>query len=371
VKTYTISHTDLVVSRIGYGCAQLYSVERLLPAMERGDWQVLAKAMRAFRAEPVSSAALDKAARLIHTAHTQGITLFDHADIYGLGHCEAVFGEVLKKSPGLRNQMVIQSKCGVRSQDDPHDGDPLRFDFSRQHIVSSVEGSLTRLGTDRLDILLLHIPDALVEPDEVAQAFDELHAGGKVRYFGVCNHTAAQIERLKKSLRQPLVINQLHVALEYPHLIADGMESNREASGRITEGYTGVAGTLDYCLLNDIQVQAFSPLRASDHHPPKLLNPVANATPEVRHAAQVLAGIAKSKDSTPSAVALAWLLRHPGRILPIIGATNLEHIKENCAADGTSLSREEWYSLFTAAAGLPRLGLIGRRTENEPSPNSI
>jgi predicted oxidoreductase len=326
MKTYSILRTDLVVSRIAYGCAGLVGWDK----------------------EPVSAQDIAKATRLIHTAYDSGITLFDHANLYAFGKSEATFGQVLKQSPGLRDKIVIQSKCGQYFPEGSQLGDPVRVDLSRRHIVSSAEGSLERLSTDHLDILLLHLPDALAEPEEVAAAFDELNRSGKVRYFGVSNHTAAQIRLLKEYVRQPIVANQVHLGLAHSYLIADGLELTLEIVKGTTRdhGYTGVAGTgtLDYCRRHGIQVQAWSPLRGD------LLNQPADAKPEIKQVAQRLAELAKQKDTTPSAVGLAWLLRHPFGIVPIIGATNPDHIIENCAADRVELSREEWYALFTAAA---------------------
>ena len=164
----------------------------------------------AWNRAPLAAAEIAKAARLVTTAYEQGINLFDHADIYTLGKSEAVFGEVLQQLPELREKIVIQSKCGIRFRDDPRPGDPGRYDFSYQHIMQSVEGTLRRLQTSYLDVLLLHRPDPLVEPEEVARAFDELQRSGKVRYFGVSNHTAGQIALLQKYCNQPLVINRLN-----------------------------------------------------------------------------------------------------------------------------------------------------------------
>lgn len=320
MKTYRIPHTDVVVSRIAYGCATLVDFNR----------------------NPLSADTIAKAARVINTAYDKGITFFDLADHYGFFKSEAAFGEVLKQSPALRDKIVIQSKCGVRFRDDWQSGFPSYFfDCSHEHIVNSVDGSLRRLGTDHLDILLLHYPDALVEPQEVAKAFDELKNSGKVRYFGVSNHTAGQIEFLKKDIRQPLVVNQIHVGLAHPNVIADGLDGNREDSTRVT-------GILDYCRLHDINVQAYSPLRGN------LLSPQLDATPQVKKAAQVLGDLATQKNTTPWVVALAWLLRHPAGIVPVIGTTNPKHVIENCAADAIILSREEWYTLlFSAASALP------------------
>ena len=324
IKTYTIPHTDLKVSRLGYGSTSLIAWDK----------------------NPVSSGDVTKAARLIHTACDNGITLFDHADLYAYGKSEAVFGQVLKQSPGLRDQIVIQSKCGQRFSAGGLGG-PIRVDLSREHIVSAVEGSLERLGTDHLDILLLHAVDALVEPQEVAQAFENLHRGGKVRYFGVSNYHAPQIALLKQSVRQPLVVNQIQISLANPGPLTEGMQFTLRIAkaGQKNDEAIGLAGsgTIDYCRLNDIQVQAWSPLRG-------VLKPPADASPRLLAATQLIAETAKKKGTTPAVVALAWLLRHPAGIVPILGGADPEHIVENCAADRLVLSREEWYDLFAAAA---------------------
>jgi predicted oxidoreductase len=325
VKAYRLSNTDLTVSRIAYGCAFI-----------GGTWD----------REPVRPDALLQATRLIHTAYDEGITLFDTADVYSFGKSEAVLGRVLKQSHGLRDKIVIQTKCGTQlswPMSEPPPEDPHRFDLSYRYIISSVEGSLRRLGTDRLDILLLHRPDALVEPDEVAKAFDQLQQSGKARYFGISNHAPSQIDLLKKSVRQPLVVNQIHLGLTHPSIITDGVDFNREGSLRLTDRYSGVAGTLDYCRLHDIQLQAYGPVRG-------LCNP--DATPTIKRATQVLTGMAAKKNTTPTALALAWLLRHPAGIVPIMGSINPEHIIENCAADRVEVRRSEWYALLYAATDM-------------------
>ena len=221
------------------------------------------------------------------------------------------------------------------------------MDLSREHIVSAVEGSLKRLGTDRLDILLLHAVDALVQPQEVADAFENLHRSGKVRYFGVSNYHASQIALLKRSVRQPLVVNQIQISLARPAALTEGMEFTLSVSKPRQRGAEDLklpgGGTMDYCRLNDIQVQAWSPLRG-------VVNPPADAGPKLVATTQLLAELAKKKSTTPAVVALAWLLRHPAAIVPIIGGGNPEHIVENCAADRLVLSRDEWYDLFAAAA---------------------
>lgn len=313
MKKYKLPHSNLEISRIGYGCAGLGGAKE-------------------------SPQGFEDAARLINTAHDNGITLFDHADIYYAGQSEVIFGRILKQSPGLRSRIVIQSKCGLASMEGagiPPDSQWL--DFSYEHILNAVEGSLKRLGTEFLDILLLHWPDALGEPDEIARAFEELHQTGKVRCFGVSNHTSRQIELLKRSLHQPVIANQIQLGLGYSYPIADGLDITDDGASRSS-------GVLDYCRLNDIKIQAYSPLRG------ELLNPPENATPELRNAVKILRDMSDRKNCTPPALMLAWLLRHPAGIIPIIGTTNPVHVIEDCAADQLTLSREEWYELYIVAA---------------------
>jgi predicted oxidoreductase len=294
---------------------------------------------------PILKEDVTKAIELVHTACEWGITLFDHADVYAFGKAEAVFGEVLKQDPGLRDRIVIQSKCGQCLSEGGFDN-PLRVDLSYEHIVRSVEGSLKRLGTDRLDILLLHAPDTLVEPELVARAFEDLHGLGKVRYFGVSNHDAAQVALLRRSIRQPIVVNQIRLSLAHPELLAEGLQftlamaKNRGLSTRQETSGPMRTGTIDYCRMNDIQVQAWSPLR-------DIMNPSIGAGTQPATAAQLASELAKQKNTTPAVIALAWLLRHPAGIVPIIGARDPRHLIENCAADSLVLSRNEWYDLFT------------------------
>lgn len=318
MKTYLLAD-GLPVSRLAYGCMQL---------------------SRAWDATPVTADERRLTQRLVETALAGGITLFDHADIYARGKSEQVFGDVLRASPGLRERMVLQSKCGIRFTDDPP-GTPGRYDFSQAHIVASVEGSLSRLGVGHLDVLLLHRPDALVEPEEVAKAFDTLHTAGKVRHFGVSNHTAGQIALLRRHVRQPLVANQVEVSLLHHHLIDDGVVANTTG-----HAYASAAGTLDYCRLHDLRMQAWSPLAGG-----KLATTSEFADPVIRATSALLHQLAEEKGVTPEAIQLAWLLRHPAGIQPIVGTTDPVRLAACCAADGVTLSREEWYALFTAARG--------------------
>jgi len=311
MKTYTVPHTELVVSRLAYGNAMLGT-----------DWN-----SPDFIAETVP---------LIRAAYEQGITFHDTADIYGHGKSELALGQVLKDIPGSRRRLVIQSKCSIR------EGGVI--DSSREHIKDAVEGSLKRLGTEYLDILLLHWPDSLIEPEEVGRAFDDLHGAGKVRYFGVSNYSPYQIELLRKHVRQPLIANQIQLGLA--HWYTDPGVSK----AAITHGAEG-AIALDYCRLHEIQVQAYSPLRGANiGKPPNLLNPPPDASPEVRKAADTLLDVARNHDTSPAAVMLAWLLHHPAGIVPVIGATKVEHVIDNCAADRIELSRAEWYALLRATA---------------------
>lgn len=337
MKSYTIANTELEVSRIAFGCASL------------GGW-----VPGVVDADTVASAQ-----QLVHGAYDAGVTLFDMADFYGHGNAETAFGEVLKRSPGLRECLVVQSKCGQIMHGDPDPGDPYQVDLSRAHILKSVEGSLRRIGTDHLDILLLHVPDALMEPHEIGEAFAALKQAGKVRHFGVSNFSASQIARLKRGIDVPLVVNQIQLGLGHSHPLVDGMEWAVEVgqdgldvmTGKkayFVNAYAGPAaqGLLDYCFLNDIQVQAFSPIRGD------LIAPTEATSPRTRQAAALLAEIAQRKGVTPAAVALAWLLRHPEGIVPVFSTSRPERIAENCKGDEVELSRSEWYALFSAAAKL-------------------
>ncbi len=324
MRSYRIAGTTLQVSRIGYGCMRIGGTST------RGPLTVQDKS---------------KAIQAIRAALDQGITLFDHADIYTRGKSEAVFSEVWREVPGLRERVVLQSKCGIRLPGDPEDSSPGRYDFSYEHIVGSVEASLRRLRTDHLDVLLLHRPDPLVEPEEVARAFDELQQGGKVRYFGVSNHTAAQIELLRRWVDQPLVVNQLELSVLHAHLIDAGIVFNRDDPPRPVRG----EGTLEYCRLHDITVQAWSPLATG-----AVLGAGAAETDErAARVSQEIAAIAEDRGVSREAIAIAWLLRHPAGIQPIIGSTSPERIRAACQADAVTLTREEWYRLFVAGRGGP------------------
>ena len=230
---------------------------------------------------------------------------------------------------------------GVIIAGDPDFGPPGRFDFSYEHIMRSAETSLQRLQTDRIDILTLHRPDLLVEHEEVARAVDELHASGKVRYFAVSNHTRGQIELLQRYVNQPLIINQLELSLLHHHLISEGVLADMTGYD-----YAGAQGTMDFCRLNDITVQAWSPVARG-----KLFARHDGATIEEKAIAQHIAELAKEHETTDEAIALAWLLRHPAGIQPVIGTLNPDRITQSVPADEVELSRKEWYALLETARG--------------------
>jgi predicted oxidoreductase len=320
MKTYRIPHTDLDVSRIAYGCMKL-----------GGSWD---------SSEP-TAAQKKLAAKNIAAALDAGINFFDHANIYTKGKSESVFGEILRSQPGLREKIVIQTKCGIRIEGDPEPGIPARYDYSYEHIVRSVEGSLKRLQTDHVEILLLHRPDALVQPEEVARAFSELHKSGKVRHFGVSNHNGWQIDLLRKYVQQPFVVNQLELNLLHYDMLNEGVKVNQDGLA-----YSAAAGIVDYCRLHDILVQAWSPVAVGD-----LIDPSEKASKRVRRAAKAVARMAKAKNTSREAIALAWLMRHPAGIQPVVGTTKTARITASALADDIELSREEWYTLFEASRG--------------------
>ena len=278
----------------------------------------------------ISSMSREELSRHIHTALDCGITFFDHADIYGGGESERLFGSVLASEPGLRDQLVLQSKCGIR---------PNMLDLSKEHILESVDGILQRLGTDRLDMLLLHRPDVLIEPDQVAEAFDRLEQSGKVLHFGVSNFTSRQIELLQSGLKQKLLVNQMQFGIMCPGLVAHGLEANTQmphAADRDGE-------VLDYCRLKGITIQAWSPFQYGFFGGTFLDN---DQFPELN---QALQEVGDTYGVSKGAVAAAWILRHPANIQVILGTTKPERVREIAAGSEITLSREEWYRIYLAA----------------------
>ncbi len=273
------------------------------------------------------------AADMIRTAAEEGINFFDHATCYGDGEAETRFGDAFPASGLKRENIYLQTKCGLHF-------DRKEFDWSREDILSSAEASLKRLKTDYLDVLLLHRPDLLFEPEEVAEAFDQLHQSGKVRYFGVSNVTPGQLELLKKFVKQPLVFNQLQFSLDQTQLIDGGLYLNNLTTERSISRDNGI---LDYCRLNDITIQAWSPLQFGMFKGCFVDHP---DFPELNCALGDLA----AKYAVPkTAIAIAWILRHPAHMQAIAGTMNPDHLRDICAANRVSLTHQEWYQLYLAS----------------------
>ncbi|MGC9212951.1 MAG: aldo/keto reductase [Athalassotoga sp.] len=268
--------------------------------------------------------------KLINTALEEGINFFDHADIYGGGKSEELFGTALKEMKGVREKIFIQTKCGIR------DG---YYDFSRDHILEAVDGSLKRLKTDYIDVLLLHRPDALVEPEEVAEAFSILHASGKIRNFGVSNHNPMQIELLSQYLNQRIIVNQLQFSITNTGMIDAGLNVNMQIDKSVDRD----GSVLDYCRLNGITIQAWSPFQYG------FFEGVFLDNPKFKTLNDEMDKVAKKYDVPKSAIPIAWILRHPAKIQPIVGTTNPKHLKEICQASNVNLTRKEWYDLYKAA----------------------
>lgn len=271
-----------------------------------------------------------EASNLIQTALDEGVDFFDHADIYAGGKSEEVFARAVGMNPSVREKFILQSKCGIRSG---------FFDFSKEHILASVDGILKRLSTDYLDVLLLHRPDALVEPEEVAEAFNALQASGKVRHFGVSNQNPMQMELLSKYLNQKIVINQLQLSITNTGMIDAGLNVNMEIDPSVDRD----GSVLDYCRLKDITIQAWSPFQYGFFEGVFLDNP---KFPELNKKINEIAAAYKVPNT---AVAVAWILRHPAKIQTIVGTTNAGRLKDICKASTFRLTRPEWYEIYRAA----------------------
>ena len=300
MKRIKVANSDLNVSEISLGCMRIADMSH------------------------------QEIATLIHTALDEGIDFFDHADIYGGGQSEEKFSAALDMNPALRERMVLQTKCGIRKGS---------FDFSKEHILNAVDGSLKRLRTDYVDVLLLHRPDALVEPEEVAEAFTILESSGKVRHFGVSNQNPMQIELLRKFVKQPILFNQLQFSITNTGMIDAGINVNMEIDPSIDRD----GSILDYCRLHEITIQPWSPFQYGFFEGVFLDN---DKFPELNRAIDALAA---AKGVTNSAIAIAWILRHPARMQPIVGTTRPERVKEICKASDITLSRQEWYEIYRAA----------------------
>ncbi len=300
MKTMKLGKSNLEVSEIGLGCMRITGFGS--------------------KAEVRS---------LIDTAMDQGINFFDHADIYAGGEAEAVFGEAAADIP--REKMILQTKCGI------HPG--TSYDFSKEHILKSVEGSLKRLKTDYVDVLLLHRPDTLMEPEEVAEAFETLEKQGKVRYFGVSNENAMQMELLNHYCGGRIVADQLQFSIAHCDIIDSGLNVNvHNDAGTNRDG-----GVLEYCRLKNITIQAWSPFQYG------MFEGVFLGSEKFPELNKLIGELAKKYQVTDNAIAVAWILRHPARIQTIVGSTNKKRVEDICKASDVRLTREEWYALYMAA----------------------
>lgn len=272
--------------------------------------------------------------KVIETAYENGINFFDHADIYGAGQCETVFAEALAQTSIRREDIYLQSKCAIRPG--------IAFDFSKEHIIHSVEGSLQRLQTDYLDTMLLHRPDTLMEPEEVAEAFYELEKSGKVRYFGVSNQNPMQVELLKTAVKQPLLFNQLQFGLKHTEMVDAGLNVNiPNQASHMQDG-----SVLEYSRINKMTIQAWSPFQHGYFDGPFVGN---DKFPELN---KKLEEYAEKYNLTPSGIAIAWINRHPARMQTIIGTMTEQRIEEVTNASDLVLSRDEWYDLYMAAGNI-------------------
>jgi predicted oxidoreductase len=267
--------------------------------------------------------------RAVLAAYEAGYTHFDHADIYGNGLCEEIFGRVLKDVPGMRDRILVGSKCGIRWQGDPDESAPHRWDFSREHIVRSCESSLKRLGTDCIDLYMLHRPDYLADPQEIATAFSELKRQGKVREFGVSNFRPSLLATVQHACPMPLVVNQVEIHLGRLDCLEDG--------------------TLDQCLERGITPVSWSPLAGGLLGEGGRVDPGDPRAPGLRALLEQLDVTAERYGVSRGVLALAWVLRHPSRIIPLVGSVSPARIQDAVRADSLALSREDWYSVLVAA----------------------
>lgn len=277
---------------------------------------------------------VESAARHIANAVEKGVNFFDHADIYGNGECEEIFGKALKMADIKREDIFVQSKCGIIPG--------VMFDCSKEHIITSVEGILKRLDVDYLDALLLHRPDALIEPEEVAEAFEHLENAGKVRYFGVSNMKPMQIELLKKYVKQSLVVNQLQLSPAHSSMISNGLEVNMLTNGALNRD----GSVLDYCRLKDITIQAWSPFQYG------MIEGAFLQKEEFSMLNGKLEELGEKYGVSATTMTVAWLLRHPANMQVLAGTMNETRFDEICKACEVNLSRQDWYEIFLAAGNI-------------------
>lgn len=304
MRTMLLGKTGLTIPVLAIGCMRLRSLE---PA---------------------------QAERYVKTAMQYGANYFDHADVYGEGSCESIFADAIGMNPSVREKIFLQSKCGIIRR--------RMHDFSREHILDSVDGILKRLRTEYLDVLLLHRPDLLVEPEEVAETFDTLQASGKVRHFGVSNHNPMQIQLLQKFVKQPIAANQLQLSPAFDSMISQGLHVNMADEKAVNRD----GSILDFCRLHDITIQPWSPFQYGFFEGVYLDNP---KFPKLNAAINALA--AKYQVSNV-AIVIAWLLRHPAHMQPVTGTMNLDRLHDCIKGTEVRLSREEWYSIYLAAGNI-------------------
>jgi predicted oxidoreductase len=304
MRTIQLGKSDLQVPVVAVGCMRINGLEK------------------------------EEAEKFIRTAMENGANFFDHADIYGGGVCEEIFSDAIHMNAELREKMILQSKCGIV---------PGRmFDFSKEHILTSVDGILKRLKTEYLDVLLLHRPDALVEPEEVAEAFDTLEKSGKVRNFGVSNQNPNQIQLLQNSLRQPIIANQLQLSITNATMITQGLQVNMLEEGSVNRD----GSVLDFCRLNSITIQPWSPFQYGFFEGVFLGN---EKFPKLN---EKIDELAKKYSVSNTTIAMAWLLRHPAKMQPVTGTMNTLRLLECLKAAEITLTREEWYEIYLAAGNI-------------------
>lgn len=308
MKTQALGLSDLISTRLAYGCMRI-----------AGGW------------DPAKVTDGQRAAgrRAVIAAYEAGYRLFDHADIYCRGMCETVFGEALREAPEMRGNILIATKCGVGFPGEPNPDQPQRYDFSAEHILRSAEASLKRLGVDTIDLYQLHRPDFLMDPDEVAGAFEKLHRAGKVRWFGVSNFPPSKVAALESALVMPLIVNQVEIHLGRLDCFTDG--------------------TLDQCLAEQMTPLAWSPLGGGLYGDGGTVDPTHPKREGVEALLALLDATAKKYGVTRTAISLAWLLKHPSHIIPIVGSANPDHIRAAARADDIDLTRDDWYRILLAA----------------------
>jgi predicted oxidoreductase len=307
MKTQRIGKSDLQTARLSYGCMRI-----------AGTWNP----------NDVTPERWEKGERAVIAAYEAGYTLFDHADIYCSGRCEEIFGTAMKKVSGMRENVVIATKCGIRFPGEPNPDSPHRYDFSASHILESCDKSLERLGVETIDIYQLHRPDLLMNPAEIAEAFTKLHEQGKVRWFGVSNFLPSFVSALQSALSFPLVVNQVEIHLGRLDCFQDG--------------------TLDQCLEREITPLSWSPLGGG-----WLGDGGTSREGAGQNLLRVMDTVGEKYGVGRTVIALAWLLKHPSGIVPIVGSANPERIKDAVKADAVELDREDWYRLLVAARGKP------------------